>query len=856
MPDADLWTRADALFDEVLQRPPDERTAWLRATCGSDPEVYARVERLLAQEAEAEVALGESATDFAEHLLDSVGREAEVGFAPGTRVGPYAIVEEIGRGGMGAVYRAERADGAFEKTVALKLVKRGMDTDAVLRRFHAERQILAGLDHPGIARLLDAGEADDGRPFLVMELVEGAPITAYADARGLEVEARVALVEEAAEAVAYAHRHLVVHRDLKPGNILVASGEAREGARGIGKGGEARVSAPEASSASVSVSPLSPSHIPLPSRAARVKLLDFGIARLLTPEAGATRGPRFLTPEYAAPEQARGEATTTATDVYALGAILYELLTGQRPGAEPLAPSAVAPPERRRALRGDLDTLCLAALHPDPERRYRSADALLDDLRRRRQRLPLAARPDSWGYRARRFAARHRWGVGVATGLLLLVASGVIALAVVQRETARERDAAEEVAAFMADVFAAADPYSDVRLDTLRAPDLLARGAERARHDLADQPALQARLLHLIGTTYLRLDRLDDARPLLNDALRTRQRLFGADHEAVAETRQSLGTLALHEGRYDDAEAHLTAAVETFRQRLGPEHETTRSALRSLVALYDDTARYTEAEAVLSQMLPSVRRAGDDAELGRTLHSLGMIVRSQERFAEAEPLFREALAIQAGGLDPEHPDNLATQSELGGVLRELGRTDEAVRLHREVVEGWRQAVGDEHRETEIARTQLAETLLASGAHEASIELYRAVLGRTVERVGGDHPGAGIIGALLAGAYHEAGQWEAAESGYREALRAMGVGLPPDHVRVARASAGLGATLTARGRYPEAEAALLEAQRIYDAGDHAEPRAARGLADLYSAWGRPADARLWRERADALEASGG
>ena len=826
MPDADLWTRADALFDEALQRPPDERTAWLRAACGSDPEAYARVERLLAREAEAEAALGERATDFAGRLLDAVGEEA--GLAPGTRVGPYAVVEEVGRGGMGAVYRARRADGAFERAVALKLVKRGMDTDAVLRRFHAERQILAGLDHPGIARLLDAGAHTDGRPYLVMELVRGEPITAYADARALGVEARVALVEQAAEAVAYAHRHLVVHRDLKPANVLVASGEA---------GGESS-GTPEASGAGRGPD----------ARAPRVKLLDFGIARLLTPEAEATRGPRFLTPEYAAPEQARGEPTTTATDVYALGAILYELLTGRRPGPEPAAPSAAAPPGRRRALRGDLDTLCLAALHPDPERRYRSAEALVADLRRRRQRLPLAARPDAWGYRARRFVARHRWGVGVAAGLAVLVASGVAALAAVQRETARERDAAEEVAAFMADVFTAADPYAEVRLDTLRAPDLLARGAARAREDLAGRPALQARLLHLIGTTYLRLDRRDEARPLLDDALRTRQRLYGPVHEATAETRQSLGTLALHEGRYADAEAHLAAAAEAFRQRLGPEHERTRGAVRALVALYDDAARYGEAEAALREMLPDVRRAGDPAELGRTLHTLGLVVRSQGRHAEAEPLFREALRAQGRALAPDHPDNLATRSELGGVLRELGRTDEAARLHREVVERWRQAVGDAHRETEIARTQLAETLLASGAHAESIALYRAVLGRTVEAVGPDHPGAGIIGALLAGAYREAGRLAEAEAAYREALRAMRAGLPPGHVRVARARAGLGATLTAQGRYPEAEAALLEAQRLYDAGGHAEPRAAQGLADLYSAWGRPSDARLWRQRA--------
>src|SRR5690606_20542002 len=323
-----------------------------------DPVLYEAVTDLLASDAAAEVALGESATDFAAHLLDeSTAAPAET-LAPGTRIGPYRIAGTLGHGGMAVVYRAARADGTFEKEAAVQRVKRGMDTDGVLRRFRDERQSLAGLDRPGIARMLDAGAAPDGRPYLVMECVEGEPITNYAERCGLSVSERVALFERVCEAVTYAHRRLVVHRDLKPSNVLVTD----DGPDG------------------------NPS----------VKLLDFGIARLLDEQADAsapvTRPEwRVLTPEYAAPEQLRGEPATTATDVYALGVLLYELLTGRRPDAVPTPPSATVsftageramPPRRlRRALRSDLDTLALAALHPDPARRYASAEALLDDLR-------------------------------------------------------------------------------------------------------------------------------------------------------------------------------------------------------------------------------------------------------------------------------------------------------------------------------------------------------------------------------------------------------------------------------------------------------------------------------------------
>ncbi|MGB3544379.1 serine/threonine-protein kinase, partial [Rubrivirga sp.] len=372
------WPEIQTLFEQALDRPPDERTAWLRSVCGDDLEVYREVEALLEGDRDQHTVFAGSALDL---LAPADLEDALVPSKTGERVGPWVLGERIGAGGMGAVYRAQRADG-FEQTAALKRIKPGMDSEAVLARFRAERQILARLEHPGIARLLDGGLAGDGRPYFAMELVEGEPITDYCDGLGLEVDERLRLFVEVCDAVAYAHRQLVVHRDLKPSNVLVT--DLEDGTR-------------------------------------QVKLLDFGIARVLSDDHGdgLTRtGQRVLTPSYAAPEQHRGESPSTATDAYALGVLLYRLLTGTLPTedkgelaalstsvpTEPSRPSTrVQDAATRRDLEGDLDTIILKALRLEPERRYGSAAELGADVRRYLEDVPIEARPATAGYRARLF---------------------------------------------------------------------------------------------------------------------------------------------------------------------------------------------------------------------------------------------------------------------------------------------------------------------------------------------------------------------------------------------------------------------------------------------------------------------
>ncbi|HEX6070076.1 MAG TPA: serine/threonine-protein kinase, partial [Longimicrobiaceae bacterium] len=424
---SERWQQIDEIFAAALERAPAERDAFLRERCGGDAALRAEVESLLRSYGEAEEVLGESVSDFAEPLVEDLRatlEREEMEALPGDgRIGPYRLLRVIGRGGMGAVYLAERADDQFEKRVALKLVKRGMDTDEVLQRFRYERQILAALEHPNIGRLYDGGAAEDGRPYLVMEHIAGEPVTTYCDRRRLSIDERLKIFETICGAVQFAHRNLVVHRDIKPSNILVTA----EGT---------------------------------------VKLLDFGIAKLLDPAhpelVPQTRTEmRLLTPEYASPEQIDGAQVTTASDVFALGVILFELLTGRRPSdgrgrrtqdrfgldtglgrpsstvvrslpsekpgeapesAEEIAARRSTTPERlRMRLRGDLDTITLKALAEEPERRYHTAEQLLADVQRYRRGLPVLARGESFGYRATKFVRRHRVVVSFSSALAVLL---------------------------------------------------------------------------------------------------------------------------------------------------------------------------------------------------------------------------------------------------------------------------------------------------------------------------------------------------------------------------------------------------------------------------------------------------
>ncbi|HZF68140.1 MAG TPA: serine/threonine-protein kinase, partial [Gemmatirosa sp.] len=547
------YRQVQVVFAEAAAHATADRAAALEAACGGDAELRAEVESLLAADADAAPLLGATLSELAA-VLTGAPADAAPGFE-GRTIGPYRVVREIGRGGMGTVYLAERAD--VRMRVALKLVRDPLAAPERVGRFLLERRVLARLDHPHIARLLDAGVTEAGTPWFAMELVDGEPIDRACDTRRLTLPERLALFEKVCEAVQYAHERLVVHRDLKPSNILVAAN-------------------------------------------GDVKLLDFGIAKLLDDadgdDDGGTRtqtGVRLLTPSYAAPEQLRGEPVTTATDVYALGVVLYELLAGRRPHERRGARGACAPAPTRpsavvshgaatrgtttsrfaRQLRGDLDTVVLKALADEPARRYASAQQLLDDLRNYRAGRPVAARPDTRSYRARRFVSRNRGAVGALTALLLVLASVAGVTSYQHAALVRERDRAREEAArgrrgatFFGELLMAATPAGIGPNGTVS--DLLDLGTGRA-DTLAGDPELRAWMLTALGFAYLDRGAYAQARAPLESALTAKRRLHAGDHVDVGQSLMALGRLLAEQGDLPAAERLLREQVAMDRRLPG-----------------------------------------------------------------------------------------------------------------------------------------------------------------------------------------------------------------------------------------------------------------------------------------------
>jgi serine/threonine protein kinase len=814
---AERWQQIDTLFAAALERAPEEREAFLATTCGDDPELYRAVVTLLEIAAAAEAELGESASEYAEPLMaelhDGLNSEDLAHLPENGRIGPYRILREVGRGGMGAVYLAERADGEFEKQVALKLVKRGMDSDEVLRRFRHERQILATLEHPHIARLYDGGVADDGRPYLVMEYIEGEPITRYCDERRLSVENRLHLFARVCAAVQFAHHRLVIHRDIKPSNILVTADGTP-------------------------------------------KLLDFGIAKLLDPAVSAdarTRTEmRLLTPEYASPEQAEGGPVTTASDVYTLGILLYELLTGRRPrehggrraddglgeverpssvvmrdlpdrtggsGPTPAAEIAArrgsATERLRRCLRGDLDTIALRALAAEPDRRYPSAEQLWADVERHLRGLPVEARGDSPAYRARKFVRRHRAGVFAASLVALSLVGGLGAAVSQARRAASERDAAqqerakaEQVSTFLLSLFDAADPRAAQPAggDTLRARDLLDRGAERVRRELAGQPRLQAQMLSTLGRIYGNLGMYEAGRSLLDDAL-------ALQNGSVNEIRDRATTLALlgelhrREGKYARSDSLYAQVIALYdAQRWTPDSLYVWSLSERGFAL-SLLGQGEEAAALHQRAYDHLQRQNrrDGRLYGYIANNLGELHYELGEYALAESLFRESARVDRTLLGPDHPDLSASLNNLASSIHYhgQGRYAEAEPLYQEAITIARRAYGETHPQVGQFLENLATLHDDRGAHREAESLYREALGIYATVFGRSSVRTAVLLRNLAANRYDVSELAEAEALLRESIAIFEAELGPDHLYTTLAHLSLGRTLTAAGKTDEA-----------------------------------------------------
>ena len=884
----DQWRRLQQVLDGALARPADQWPAYLDAECTDDPAFRRDVERMLE-------ACG-SAGDFLEqppsHLAAALLADAGVEHAPTNisdrrahdRIGPYRILGEAGRGGMGVVYVAERDDGQFRQRVALKIVPHGFVTDQAVRRFIEERQILASLSHPGIARLLDGGVTDDGLPYFAMEFVDGTPIDRWCDDQKLDVRARLRLFVDVCDAVQYAHQNLVVHRDLKPSNILVTAPDTKQNGHGA------------------------------------VKLLDFGVAKLLSgdasdldiPDPNTRTGSRWLTPRYASPEQLLGGPITTVSDVYTLGVLLYELLTGRWPyhdspnashevgrvirEVEPSKPSAAVASDarRERELAGDLDTIVLTAMQKEPARRYQSAEALGDDIRRHLSGMPVRARADTLGYRASKFMRRHKLGVLAAAALLVSLLVGAASTAWQATLASRERDHAREqeattarASALLVDMFRLSDP--DVtRGATISAREVLSRGAKRIETDFAKDPTLQTAMLREIGRVYQNLGLFDDAEPLVRRAVTT-LRASGSEAELAAGVHQ-LGEVQRARAKHTEAEGSFREALTLRRSMTPVPDDDVAQSLRGLADVLGEQRKHDAADSLYREGLAMARRAHGDtstqtaaalyalaisfhnrgkfadgdtlfrqaiAIYGRTPSSrdplaadarikLASVLLFREKYAEAEPLFREALVLHRAIYGDDHLVTLQTMTGLGTLLHNTSRFGEAEPLLRRAHDGLLAQQGPAHPNVLAAKQSLGATMVDMGRYAEGEQLYREAMAGYSQVYDAESPNLIYPKHLLGESEISHGALDAAEAHFSEVVRDGQRAFGPVHPFVALGLRGIARVAFERGRMDSAEATVRRSLAMLEKGKmRANHRyllgVKRTLGEVLTVRGRYADA---------------
>jgi len=759
--------RLEELFRYAVQLEGEARARYLADECHTDAQLWRDVHALLAADAsasEADLAGG----SMARHLA-AAHAAAD---ASGTVIGPYRVLRLLGSGGMGSVYLAERED--VHKQVAIKLLHGTFRSTDATRRFLVEQKVLARLDQRHIARFLDAGISPAGTPYLVMEYVPGESLLAYSAGRRLSE--RLALFDAACEAVAYAHKHLVVHRDLKPSNILV-------------------------------------------DRQGCVKLLDFGIAKLLEDDdEGLTRdGARLMTPEYATPEQIRGEPITPATDVYALGVLLFELLTDSSPysvaasspaqiervicdSVVPLPSTRPAEPFLPSGIPSDLDAICLRALEKAPDDRYATAAELRADLQRHLAHLPIEARVPTATYRLRKFVRRHRLGVAAGLVLTALCAAGVATVIAQARRAERERARAdierqraeqalaesESVTDFMIGLFESQDP-AIARGAEPSARELIDRGRQRAQL-LTEQPLVRARMLDSIGRVYHGLADYTAAEPVLREALAARQQTLGARHADVAASHQHLGSLLHDRGAYKDAEQQYQAALALRRELLGPSDPAVaetlgRYGLLVLRARNDDT----QAETYIQNAVAILRThfGNDHPRVAAMLNTLAAVPDARGDHAASEQLLREALAIQQKHLGEVHPSTIETLGNLAVTLGAKGDLAAAETATRKANELARRLHGPTHIQVVIGLNNLASILRRQSKAQEAEATYREARALAQGTIGPDHQLTAWLSANLASVLVDRRAFREAEALYTESLEKLRARLGDDHSLVQR-----------------------------------------------------------------------
>ena len=816
----DRLDRMERLFKAALLHPPSEQPGFLEAACPDDAALREEILSLLKADQAAEQkefldAPLSSLSGLDQYLSEEQG-EPDQRFV-GKEIGPYRVLRFIGHGGMGDVYYAVREE-PFRQYVALKIIRRGMDTQEVTRRFEMERQILASLNHPNIGGIYDGGITDDGLPYFAMEFVDGVAITTFCDSRSMSIEERLRLFQYVCRAAHHAHQNLVIHRDLKPSNILVT-----------GQG------------------------VP--------KLLDFGIAKLVNPNLGPADAPitrteiRAMTPEYASPEQAEGESLTTVSDVYSLGVILYELLTGQRPyyfrkktseeirsvlyEYEPERPSSVVTSVRERAkggkeskpeeigekrgmtperlqkrLAGDLDNIVLMAMRKEPERRYASAEQLADDIDRYLDGAPVIAHRDSPGYRLRKYVQRHRIQTmaTVIIALLLIVGSAVTIYQANQIANERDRaqleaDRAEQVSAFLVSLFETTDP-SYAPGDTLTARELLENGADRIHAELADQPMVQASLYDVIGTAYASLGLIAPAEMVLQKSLAIR-RQFPAHESELATTLNSLGDVYVLLGEYGKARECFAETIAILDRTIAPTEPAYLINIFQLGTAAHFEGDHATADSLYNrwEMLYEQVTDREDPELAESAFGMSRVLFARKEFARAEEYLETVIRVLVKEHGEMHANVASATLFMASIQLGLANEPEAEELLTRTLKNLHQLYPDGHREIASVHQILATIYNKQGkyaeaeeSHEKAIDLWANSSFRNELELS-------LSRATAADFYLERGNFSRAIDYFRESERVVGDQIGTNSIVTIRLRISLAEALIGVGNVSEARAML-------------------------------------------------